>query len=202
MRGRRLERWIRGRVDKWIPQARAPINPTIHLSKYPFILLLTSVLALTLLAGCGGYSLGPTNGLVAGEKKIQITPFLNHTLEPRLGDAVTTALRRKIQVDGTYRLATQGNADVVVTGVLTKYTRHELNFEPHDVLTVQDYRVSVIAQVTAQNLATGSTVIFTNTAYTLVRVGSDLTSSERQAMPVLADQLAKTVTDELVDGGW
>jgi hypothetical protein len=43
---------------------------------------------------------------------------------------------------------------------------------------------------------------FTNTAYTLVRVGSDLTSSERQAMPVLADELAKNVTDELVDGSW
>jgi hypothetical protein len=139
---------------------------------------------------------------VAGEKKIQITPFLNHTLEPRLGDAVTTAVRQNIQRDGTYRLATHNDADVVVTGILTKYTRHELNFEPHDVLTVQDYRVSVTAHITARNLATGSTMTFTNIAYTLVRVGSDLTSSERQAMPVLADELAKNVTDELVDGSW
>jgi hypothetical protein len=192
MRGRRLEKWISGFLDEWIPRARPS----------QFILLLAGIVAGSLMAGCGGYTLGPTNGLVAGDKKIQITPFLNHTLEPRLGDAVTTAVRQNIQRDGTYRLATHNDADVVVTGVLTKYNRHELNFEPHDVLTVQDYRVSVTAQITARNLATGSTMTFTNTAYTLVRVGSDLTSSERQAMPVLADELAKNVTDELVDGSW
>ncbi len=58
-----------------------------------------------------------------------------------------------------------------------------MNFEPHDILTVQDFRVSLTAHITARNLATGSSVTYTNTAYTLVRVGSDLTSSERQAMP-------------------
>jgi hypothetical protein len=181
-------------MDKWAT--------AIHPSKNPIILSALCVLTLALLAGCAGYQLGPTNGLTAGDKKIQITPFLNHTLEPRLGDAVTTALRRSIQQDGTYRLGTQGDADVVVTGVLTKYNRHDLNFEPHDVLTVQDFRVSVTAQITARNLNSGATTNWTATAYTLVRVGSDLTSSERQAMPLLADELAKTVTDSLVDGSW
>jgi hypothetical protein len=157
---------------------------------------------LALVAGCAGYQLGPTNGVIAGDKKIRITPFLNHTLEPRLGDAVTTALRQRIQEDGTYRLSTRGDADILVTGVVTKYVRHELNFEPRDVLTVQDYRVSVTAQITARDLSTGHTTNWTNTAYTLVRVGSDLTSAERQAIPGLADELAKNVTDSLVDGSW
>lgn len=163
---------------------------------------LAVAIAAIFLAGCAGYTLGPTNGTIAGEKKIQITPFLNHTLEPRLGDAVTTALRKSIQQDGTYRLATHGDADIIVTGVLTHYVRHELNFEPHDVLTVQDYRVSLTARITALNTTTGNTTTWTNTAYTLVRVGSDLTSSERQAMPVLAEAVAKNVTGLLVDGSW
>ena len=38
--------------------------------------------------------------------------------------------------------------------------------------------------------------------YTLVRVGSDLSSAERQAIPLLADDLAKNVTELLVDGTW
>lgn len=163
---------------------------------------LVATTAAAIVAGCAGYTLGPTNGEIAGERKIQITPFLNHTLEPRLGDAVTTALRKRVQEDGTYRLATHGTADVIVTGVLTHYNRHELNFEPHDVLTVQDYRVSLTARITALNTTTGATTTWTNTAYTLVRVGSDLTSSERQAMPVLAEAMAKNVTDLLVDGSW
>ena len=136
------------------------------------------------------------------KKKIQITPFLNHTLEPRLGDYVTTALRQNIQSDGTFRLATRGDADIIVTGVVTKYERHELNFEPHDVLSVQDFRVNITAQITAHNVTSGTSTTWTNTAYTLVRVGSDLTSAERQAMPDLANQLAKTVTGALADGSW
>jgi hypothetical protein len=162
-----------------------------------------SILSLgVLLAGCAGYKLGPTNGLAAGEKKVQITPFLNHTFEPRLGDTVTTALRRKIQEEGTYRLASHGDPDIIVSGVLLHYDRHELNFEPHDVLTVQDYRVTVTARITVRDLGAGTTKNWTNTAYTLVRVGSDLPSSERQAMPELAEDLAKHVTDSLVDGSW
>jgi len=195
-----MQKWISGLLECWIA-GWSRRNPLIHLSKNPLILI-PACTALVLFAGGCGYTLGPTNGLTAGEKKVQITPFLNNTFEPRLGDAVTTALRRKIQEDGTYRLATHGDADIIVTGVLKKYVRHELSFRPRDVLTVQDYRVSVIAEYTARNVNTGSVLSWTNTAYTLVRVGSDLTSSERQAMPVLADEVAKNVTDSLVDGSW
>ena len=39
-------------------------------------------------------------------------------------------------------------------------------------------------------------------AHTLVRVGSDLTSAERQALPVLAEDLARNITSILVDGSW
>ena len=197
MRPHRLDKWIVGLLDKWTDAIQSSINPFIQ-----FPALLIAIAAVSLVAGCGGYTLGPTNGLAAGEKKIQITPFLNHTLQPRLGDAVTTALRRSIQRDGTYRLATHNDADIVVTGVVTKYDRHELNFEPHDVLTVKDYRVSMTARITARDVATGNTTNWVSTAYTLVRVGSDLTSSERQEMPVLADEMAKNVTGSLVDGSW
>jgi hypothetical protein len=205
---RLADKWIGGLLDCWINGFRDRRITVRQLSRNPFIQksnlprFLAGCLAIAFAAGCAGYRLGPTNGLVAGDKKIQITPFLNHTLEPRLGDAVTTALRERIQRDGTYRLGTQGDADIVVTGVVTKYLRHELNFEPHDVLTVKDFRVNVVAQITARDVATGHTTNWTNTAYTLVRVGSDLASAERQAMPDLADELAKSVADSLVDGSW
>jgi hypothetical protein len=189
----RLDNWIGALVGR---SERGPLvhKSLVHLSIYGLVALL--------LAGCAGYTLGPTNGLIAGDKTIQISPFLNHTLEPRLGDAVTTAVRENIQRDGTYHLATHGGADFVVTGVLTKYDRHELNFAPQDVLTVQDYRVSVTARITLRDVSTGNSTNWTSTAYTLVRVGTDLPSSERQAMPVLADALAKNVTDSLVNGSW
>lgn len=167
-----------------------------------FIRLLFLGLLTCALAGCA-YRLGPTNSVAAGEKSIQVTPFSNQTMEPRLGDAVTTALRRNLQRDGTYRLATHGGADIVVTGVLTHYTRRELSFLPNDVLSVSDYRVNVRAQVTARELASGRVLLDKEVSgYTLVQVGSDLASAERQAITVLGDNLAKNITDLLVDGGW
>ena len=164
--------------------------------------LLSALLAFAV-CGCAGYRLGPTNGEPAGEKAVEVRPFLNQTLEPRLGDAVTAALRRNLQHDGTYRLATRGGADIVVTGVITRYIRRELSLLPNDVLTAQDYRVNATAQVTARDTATGR-VIFNQSVsgYTLVRVGSDLTSAERQALPLLAEELAKNATALLVDGNW
>lgn len=164
---------------------------------------LFAALIATGLSGCAGYQLGSTTGTTAGEKTIQINPFADKTLEPRLSDAVSTELRKCLQRDGTCRLTTRGNADIVVSGVITRYERHELSLVPTDVLTVRDYRVNVTAQVTARETSTGK-ILFEKpvTGYTLVRVGSDLASAERQAMPLLAEDLAKKVTALLVDGTW
>jgi hypothetical protein len=168
-----------------------------------FLRLLSAGLLLLAFGGCAGYSLGPTNGQAAGQKAVQISPFANRTLQPHLGDAVMTALRNDLQQDGTYRLATHGRPDVIVSGVITRYTRHELSFVPNDVLTVQDYLVSMTAQVTARDVGTGK-VLFDRpfTGSTMVRVGSDLTSAERQAMPLMAQDLAQRVIALLVDGSW
>jgi len=162
------------------------------------------LLSLALLpSGCAGYRLGPTNGVAAGEKSIQIIPFANHTMEPRLGDAVTIQMRKQLQRDGTYRLATHEDGDILVSGAVTHYRRQEVSFIPTDVLTVRDYRLSLTAQVTARERTTGK-VLFEQpvTGSTLIRVGADLTSSERQALPLLAGDLARNVTARLVDGTW
>jgi hypothetical protein len=164
--------------------------------------VLLSCLGAVVLSGCAGYQLGPTNGLTAGSKSIQVVPFSNQTYEARLTDPVTTALRKSLQRDGTYRLATRDGGDIVVTGVLTHYNRKELSFVPRDVLTVRDYRVTLTAQVIARDVTSGKATTNLVTGYTLVRFNSDLTSAERQAWPLLAEDLAKNVTAWLVDGSW
>src|SRR5215469_5730137 len=58
-----------------------------------------------LAAGCAGYRLGPVNDETAGARSVQVLPFNNQTLQPRLGDAVTQAVREQVQTDGTYHLA-------------------------------------------------------------------------------------------------
>jgi len=155
------------------------------------------------LAGCAGYHLGPVNGEIAGEKSIEVLPFNNQTLQPRLGDAVTQALRERLQTDGTYHLATHGEGDVVVTGVITRYRRQGLSYLNNDVTTTDNYRVNVIVRVIARERATGKVLLDKNvTGYTLVRVGTDLADAERQAAPLLAEDLARSIAELLTEGTW
>ncbi len=153
--------------------------------------------------GCAGYHLGPTNGVVAGEKSVQVNPFINQTLEPRLTDAVTSQMRKEVQRDGTYQLDSKGDADIVVSGSLTSYQRVEVTLAANDVLTVRDFRLSLTARVSARERVSGKEILDqTVSGFTLIRVGADLPSAERQAMPLLADDLARNITALLVEGKW
>ena len=153
--------------------------------------------------GCAGYKLGPVNGLTAREKSVQVNPFDNKTLEPYLTDAVTSQLRKQLQRDGTYQLASHNDGDIVVSGSVTRYMRQEVSFSSSDILTVRDYRLELSAQVTARDRST-SKVILDQVVIgtTLIRVTTDLTSTERQALPLLAADLAKNVTALLAEGAW
>jgi hypothetical protein len=164
---------------------------------------LLAVCGAALLAGCAGYRLGPTSGQAAGERSVQIVPFANRTDEARLSDAVTTALRKELQRDGTFRVATRDPGDIVVNGSLTRYERREISLVADDVATARDYNVSLTAQITARERGTGK-VLFDQpiTSHTLIRVSPDLTNTERQALPLLATDLARRVTALLADGSW
>jgi PBP1b-binding outer membrane lipoprotein LpoB len=165
--------------------------------------LLLAFLAALLLSGCAGYRLGPANGMAAGEKSVQIRPFSNATLEPRLTDAVTAQIRREIQRDGTFRLASQDDGDIVVTGTITRYNRREMSLSEADTLTPLDFRLMLTAHVTARERGTGKVLLDkTVSGYAIMRIGTDLTSAERQALPVLAGDLARNVTALLADGTW
>jgi hypothetical protein len=155
------------------------------------------------LTGCAGYHLGPTNGLHSGERSVQVNPFANQTIEPRLGDALNSSLRKNLQRDGTYRLDTGNEGDIILTGTIVGYDRNQLSFQPTDVLTARQYRIVITAQVTARERLSGKIVLNRKVSgQSTLFVGSDLPSAERQALPLVADDLAKTITGLLVDGEW
>ncbi len=160
-----------------------------------------AVLLMLSLAGCAGYKLGPSNGMAAGSRSVQINLFENKTLEPRLSEAVGIALRRAMQQDGTYRLDTAGTGDVVVNGVLTKYERLSLSFQPRDIISTRDFEIRLHAHIVAVDRSTGKTVLDRDVVgRTTLRYKEDLSSMERQTLPVLADDLARNITSLLADG--
>jgi hypothetical protein len=160
-------------------------------------------LASMIFAGCADYHLGPVNGATAGAKSVEILPFNNQTLQPRLGDAVTQSLRESFQTDATYHLVTHGGGDIVVSGVITRYNRIGLSYLNSDVTTAQSYRINITAHVVVRERASTKVLLDKDVSgYTLVTVGSDLASAERQATPLLAEDLAQNITTLITEGAW
>ena len=161
-------------------------------------------LSLLLLSGFGcAYRLGPTNGARAGARSVQVLPFENLTMEPRLVEAIGIALRQELQQDGTYQLNTSNEGDIILSGSVIKYQRHSLAFRTKDVLTPSEYRLTITAQITAKERSSGKVLLSRKiSGSSEVRVESDLASAERQALPLVATDLARSVTAYLVDGSW
>ena len=130
-------------------------------------------------------------------------PFENETFEPRVVENIQTALRGQLQQEGTYRLARHSEADVILNGVVKSIYRQEESFQSRDTRTVRDYRLEIVTHVTAVQRGTGKKLLDREvTGHTFLRMQEDLPSAERQAMPLLAANLARNITSLLVDGSW
>ena len=155
------------------------------------------------LSGCAGYRLGSTGGFVSGERSIEITAFPNQTPEPRLTEELSTALRQQIQRDGTLLLETRDRGDIVLEGAITQYDRQGLTLQPRDILTVRDFEIQILAKVKARDRNSGGIILDREVSgRTLVRGEIDLTEAERRATPLLMEDLARNITDLLVNGDW
>ena len=147
--------------------------------------------------------MGPSNGVAAREQSVFVEVFVNETLQPRLEDDFTQAMRIGLQRDGTYRLGHRSDCDIIVRGVITNYERRGLTYDPKDLVRVRDYNLVAITHITAHDRSTGKTLLDQQVVgSTQVRSGGDLLSAERQETPLLAADMARKAVDLLVDGTW
>lgn len=158
---------------------------------------------LLLLSGCAGYKLGPTNGQHSGARSVQINPFENKTIEPRLLEAISYALRKELQQDGTFHLDTHNEGDLIVSGTILKFERSAVSVRANDALSPLDLRITIHARVLARERISGKVILDREVrGQTEVRSSVDLVSAERQAVPLAMQELARSATALLVDGTW
>jgi hypothetical protein len=166
-------------------------------------LVVLGTVAILFVSSCAGYRLGPPSGLSARAKTVYVATFVNKTLEPRLSEAVTQALRKRLSQEGTFRLVTRGAADIVVSGTLTRYDRQAVAYEYRDVITARDFEATATAHVVAKPTTGGAPLVDCEVrGRATYRIGADQTTSERLALPALADDLARRVAGLLTDGVW
>ena len=159
--------------------------------------------AAVMVSGCASYRLGPVNPAIPTGQAIEAGLFQNTTPQPGLTESLNASIRRELQRDGTFELATGGDGDVLLAGNITAYRRSAVSFQPRDILSVRDFEVERVTRVRAAEKTTGKVLIDRElTGRTTVRLGGDLASAERQALPMLANDLAKKTVALLAEGVW
>jgi hypothetical protein len=161
-----------------------------------------SLLLAVLVGGCAGYQLGPaTPAHLRNVKSIAVPTFANTTLTPRIEVLITSTIIKQFQQDGTFRIAGEDQADAVLKGEIVAVGRSPARSLRGNVLSTTEFNLNVSVRYTLvardgrvlghPGSAGGSTSFF---------VGTDVSTDERQALPLAAEELAKHLVSQLSEG--
>ena len=159
--------------------------------------LLVAMLAAALCGGCA-YRLGPASTM--NVRSIAVPNFHNTTYQPRISVQVTDAVISRLQTDGAIRVVSEEAADATLTGEITNWRREPMLYRSDNTLVAKEYMLYVHAHVILTDNRTGKRLIEGEfVGRTKYFFGNDMTQSERQAFPLAADDLARRITDRIVD---
>jgi outer membrane lipopolysaccharide assembly protein LptE/RlpB len=159
---------------------------------------LLPLVATLLVTGCAGYHLGSTQELPY--QSVAVPMFKNMTLLPQLEAQVSNAIIKRFQSDGTLKVRSVADADVVLSGVIQKYKRRSVRTLQNNTGSPREYKLTITVRLEARNRAgqfVFEPVTVEGSAETFI--GDDLQTSEAQALPLIADDLAKRVVTLLTE---
>jgi outer membrane lipopolysaccharide assembly protein LptE/RlpB len=155
-----------------------------------------------LLSGCLGYQIGEIKPSVLRDVHIIAVPtFANKTLLPRIDVLVTDSVIKQLHQDGTYRVAEEDQADAVLKAEIIEVTRIPARSVRGNVLATSEFNLTMHVKYTVVShagavLMPPSDVIGTTSFF----VGTDVTTDERQALPLAAEELADHLVTQLSEG--
>ncbi|MCX6853877.1 MAG: LptE family protein [Verrucomicrobia bacterium] len=168
--------------------------------KLPSIITLCSVALL--LSSCAGYTLGgkkPTH--LAGVTKLAVPTFENQTLEPRIASTVTNALIKQIQMDGSYQIVPEDEADAVLKGSVTRVGRTQFRSNRLNVLSTSQLQLTLSTQFTITDTTSGRPIHKGNSsASSYVILDTNVQNSEAQALEDAAQRLSGFIANEISEG--
>ncbi len=154
------------------------------------------------LSGCLGYHIGPVKPYYLRDvHTISVPTFKNRTLVPRAEVLVTDTVIKQLQQDGTFQIASGDKADATLSGEVSRISRLPARSVRGNVLATTEFtlilgvRYSLTGkngeQLAPTNEAVGTTSFF---------VSSDVTTDERQALPLATEDLATRLVAQLSEG--
>jgi Lipopolysaccharide-assembly len=154
------------------------------------------VMALISICGCMGYKAGT---LLPGHvKTVSVPIFKNSSGEPNIETTATNAVINKINIDGTLKTVDK-EADSLLKCTIIGFKRRPLRYGSG---RPDEYRIIVTAEATftdlTQNRPFWSQKKITGKADFLVQ--GNLPASEREALPLALEDLARNIVEQVVEG--
>ena len=154
------------------------------------------------LAGCLGYHVGPVKPYYLRDvHNIAVPTFKNRTLVPRIEVLVTDTVIKQLQQDGTFQITNDDKADATLSGEISRITRAPARSVRGNVLATTEFSLVLVVkysltgrdgkQLVPPNDVVGQTSFF---------VSSDVTSDERQALPLATEDLASRLVSQVSEG--
>lgn len=154
------------------------------------------------LSGCLGYHIGPVKPYYLRDiHSIAVPTFKNRTLVPRIEVLVTDTVIKQLQQDGTFQIESGDKADATLNGEVSRIVRAPARSVRGNVLATTEFALTLSVkytltgkngeQLAAANEANGTTSFF---------VSSDVTTDERQALPLATEDLATRLVSQISEG--
>jgi len=151
------------------------------------------------LAGCLGYRTGTS--LPSNIATVHVTSFTNRTGDPDVETAATSATVQEFQKDGSLRMASADDADVIVEATVMELRLEPLRYSKELATETTEFRLLLTADLILKDRRTGKT-LSTHTGLTGKATfvpGGDLSSAKRLAIPAAARDLAHAVVAAVVE---
>ena len=154
------------------------------------------------MGGCLGYHVGPVKPYYLRDvHSIAVPTFKNHTLVPRIEVLVTDTIIKQLQQDGTFQITNGDKADATLTGEIERITRAPARSVRGNVLATTEFSLALVVKYSmtgrdGKQLVSPTDAIGTTTFF----VSSDVTSDERQALPLATEDLASRLVTQVSEG--
>ena len=153
------------------------------------------------LCGCLGYQVGPVKPYYLRDvHTIAVPTFKNRSLVPRIEVLVTDTVIKQLQQDGTFQVTGGDKADATLNGEISLIRRLPARSLKTNVLATTEFNLALTVKYSltgrygeqlAASQAVGTTSFF---------VSSDVTSDERQALPLATEDLATRLVSQISEG--
>ncbi len=161
---------------------------------------LGGMLMAMLTSGCPalGYRLGAA--LPADIRSIGLAPCANRTREHDLEPIVTQAILRLLQQYGNVRVIDPDKADARLEVTLTHFEQQPLLYGRDDPLRGREFRIRGTAHVLLRRRVSGEELVErTLVGETTFVAPGDLITPKAEALPRLAEDLARRIVDAIVE---